>query len=502
MNSTNPPSQPSFGRAELRDALNIRGSRSQHDRAKRNQVARSPLPANILYLLIVLLLPPAGPLRGQSSNQAQDSMVFRNGDLLYGQLLAIDEPATVRWQHADVADAIDFAPAGIAEIDFPPLKNATAHPADSCRVFLASGDTLTGNLVACDHNALTLQTWYAGQLTLPRGSLQTLAFIPRAPAQFDGITSMDGWTQGSNSAFAGETGNWVYRNGAFYASKPASIARNLNLPDVAEIQFDLAWKGSLNLAVALYTDSLQPILLTAKERAPDFGGFYSLRFNDSTFIDMWPIKKIERLRPLGQLFIPSLNNKDRLHVNLRVSKPQHKFALYLDDTPVKEWDDPEGFIGEGTGVRFVQNAGSILKLSNLRVTEWDGVFEAATSTETDTTHDAYSIKNHPRATCSVESIASGKLTATTTNGPVEIPIDEVSSIDFAHHAVEPSQAHGATVRAVFVQGGTMTFTLESWRPNEMIVRSPDFGKAKINPAAFSRLQFVIPEKKPAEGPKG
>jgi hypothetical protein len=36
----------------------------------------------------------------------------------------------------------------------------------------------------------------------------------------------------------------------------------------------------------------------------------------------------------------------------------------------------------------------------------------------------------------------------------------------------------------------------------MIIRSADFGKARINPAAFTRLQFLSPEKKAVAGPKG
>ena len=36
----------------------------------------------------------------------------------------------------------------------------------------------------------------------------------------------------------------------------------------------------------------------------------------------------------------------------------------------------------------------------------------------------------------------------------------------------------------------------------MVVTSPVFGKATIDPAAFSRLQFVAPEPKSADEPKG
>jgi hypothetical protein len=180
----------------------------------------------------------------------------------------------LRWQHADASEPIDFKPENVAQIDFAPRPPAGGRADYSCKLWLANGDALAGNLVACDRDALTLDTWYAGKLKIPRRALQTLAFNPRTPILFDGLTGLDGWTQGNAvKGIIGESGQWSYRNGAFYADKAASIARDTKLPDRAQIQFDMAWRGPLNLAIALYTDSLQPILLTDKENGPDFGAF-------------------------------------------------------------------------------------------------------------------------------------------------------------------------------------------------------------------------------------
>jgi hypothetical protein len=83
--------------------------------------------------------------------------------------------------------------------------------------------------------------------------------------------------------------------GPFTPTKPRPSPAILKLPDRAQIQFDLAWRGPLNLAIALYTDSLQPILLTDKENGPDFGGFYSLRFANTVFVTLTPIRKKDPL---------------------------------------------------------------------------------------------------------------------------------------------------------------------------------------------------------------
>lgn len=450
---------------------------------------------NKFRAIVFILVSFAFSLAAQNE-PPRESIVFRNGDLLYGQLLGIDPRNAVRWQHPDSSQPIEFKPDAVAEINFPPPKTPVIPSNFDCRLLLADGDSLEGDLVSCNRQSITLRTWYAGMLSLPRASLQSLVFIPHSTNIFNGITGLEGWTQGmAANAFIGDSGKWIYRNGAFYADKPASIARDLKLPDVAEIQFDLAWKGALNLAIALYTDSLQPILLSAKDQGPEFGGFYSLRIYNSAFIDLWPIRKSDRrMQPgLGQLFLPSLSNKDHIHVDLRVSKPQHKIALFIDDKPVKEWDDPEGFIGSGTCMRFVQNPTGMTKLSNLRVAPWDGVFTETPDDTPDLGHDIFWPVTGRKVSGVIESIANGKLAARTTNGPVEISLTDVKAIDFAH--AQPAQAQPATLRATFVRGGTLNLTLESWRPEEMIVRSADFGRAKMNPAAFTRLQFLAPEKK-------
>jgi hypothetical protein len=458
--------------------------------------------SNLSRLISGVLAATCAALFAINANAGQtDGIFFRNGDVLYGQLLSVDGQKSVRWRHPDSTQPIDFKADAVAQIDFPTPTNSATLSNSTCKLVLANGDSLNGELISCDRDALTIQTWYAGRLKIPRNSLQTLAFIPSSPAVFAGITGLEGWTQDSTAgSLPGDNGKWIYRNGAFYASKTASIARDVKLPDVSEIQFDLAWKGTLNLAVALYTDSLRPVMLTSKDNGPAFGGFYSLRFQTSS-VDLWPIKKGEPFRPLGQLFIPSLITMDRVHVDLRVSKPRHRFALYLDDTPVKEWDDPTGFVGEGTCLRFVQNPGGSVKLSNLRVAQWDGIFEEESGAEaTDTTHDILWPADGIKITGSIDSIVDGKLSAHTTNGLVELPLEKIKAVDFAHRPVPPAQVQVSVVKATFAQGGDLTFILESWRPDEIIAHSPDLGKIRINPAAFIRLQFLVAEKK-ADEPK-
>jgi hypothetical protein len=435
-----------------------------------------------------------------------DCLSFRDGDMLYGKLLEILPGSVLRWQHADASETIDFKPENVAQIDFSPRPVTAAGSNSSCKLWLANGDELAGNLVSCDRDFFILDTWYAGKLSIPRRALQTLAFNPRTPILFDGPTSMDGWTQGNAvKGVIGDSGQWSFRNGAFYADKAASIARDVKLPERSQIQFDLAWKGPLSMAVALYTDSLQPILLTDKENGPDFGGFYSLQFRNTLFVTLTPIRKKDPLRPLGEpLIIQSLTQKDRVHVDLRLSKADRQVALFLDGALIKNWIDPSGFAGQGTGLRFVNNSvgAAAVKMSNLRISKWNGVLDDVSAEVPDPSHDVVMLESGAKISGAVESMAEGRISMLTIGGATNVPLNSASAIEFAHFQGQAQAAAPAVnAHATFVQGGAVTFELLAWRPNGVEGTSPDFGKVKFDPAAFGRLQFLAVEPKKGEAPR-
>jgi hypothetical protein len=437
-------------------------------------------------------------------NVAGDCLSFRDGDSLYGKLLEIQPGNLIRWQHPDATAPIDFKLDSVAQIDFAPRPSAAGGAGSSCKLLLANGDMLAGKLVGCDRDAMTLETWYAGPLKIPRRALQTLALNPLTPVVFDGLAGLDGWTQGNAvKGLITESGQWTYRNGAFYSDKAASIARDLKLPDQSRIQFDMVWRGPLSMAIALYTDSLQPILLSDKENGPDFGGFYSLRFLSTVFVSLTPIRKKGPLLPLGEpLIIQSLTSKDRMHVDLRASKADRRVALFLDGALIKDWIDPGGFAGEGTGVRFVNNqAGSAVKISNLRVTQWNGAMDGASTEAPDPAHDVVSLESGGKVSGAVVAIANGQISMLTTAGATNVPLASASAVDFAPFQGQAPPPAARNAHATFVQGGSVTFELLSWRTNGVAGLSPDLGKVTFDPAAFDRLQFLAADPKQAPGPR-
>jgi hypothetical protein len=438
--------------------------------------------------------PPAAaaPNEVQTTSQARtrDALVFRNGDLLYGALESISPGGGIRWRHTDVEEVIAFNPESVSEVHFPLRREQSRISANSCRFVLNNGDQLEGQVQVLDQDKVQLQTWYAGEITLPRDTVRLVVPVPPEGATvFQGPAGMPGWTIGKVVSPTGDAGEWRYSNGAFYATNAASIARDVHLPDVARIEFDLAWKGLFQLAVALYTDYYQPINLQNKDTEPEFGGFYSLQIN-SFSANLLPVKKNDPLRFLGQVSVPAFNQKNAAHVEIRASKPKRSVSLFVDGQLVKQWIENDEFVGQGTGVRFVHQGQGKVKMSHFRVSEWDGQFEEKPSAVPDPKHDLAKLRNGDKVTGTLESIHDGRISFASSSTKLDIPLERVKQIELAgQHADTPPPQLNA--RAFFNQGGAVSFQLEKWEAGKVIGSSPNFGRLSFDAQAFAKVELNL-----------
>ena len=179
---------------------------------------------------------------------------------------------------------------------------------------------------------------------------------------------------------------------------------------------------------------------------------------------------------------------------------------------------------------------------SVEVLRWDGLLQEGGPSEVDPTEDNAWLSDGRVLSGRLESISNGNLTVQVTNekepertpnasaSPAAhpgqerevIPVARLRTLQFAQPAnhpagngaviLRPTAGQGAityqweplqgkskpallnygNTRASFAQGGVVTFELESWSPSEVLVKSPVFGSAKFDPAAFTRLQFLEP----------
>lgn len=437
--------------------------------------------AGVLFTALALASPAA---------PSPHAILFRNGDLLTGQLEAITATNSVLWGHRDVPGRIEFQREALAEVYLGAAPTPPVTAPNFCFVRLTNGDELPGNLKALDEKAVVLETWYAGTLSLPRAKVAALRPAGPSPrAIFAGPDSLDGWTMGKALPGNINAGQWHFANGAFVASQPASIARDVKLPPSSSLEFDLAWQGTFALAIALYTDSLQPVRLAQTADEPPFGGFYSLQLN-SYSTQLLLVRHKEPVAQLGMAVIPMLQQTNRARIAIKSSRDQKSITLLINGVPAKQWVEPEKFGGEGTGIRLVHQGQGPMRLANLRVTEWDGRLEESVAPlVANVDNDVGRLINRDSVAGRLTEWKDGRLQFAVGDRVVEVPLDRVAQVDFATARAQTTPLQAGDVRVFFTGRGSLTFALESWTQQTVRAASANFGKAEFAPRAFSRLVF-------------
>lgn len=434
-----------------------------------------------------------GSLVRLDQSSSREALVFRNGDLLYGALESITPQSEIRWRHPDAEDLIQLRPENVAEIHFPPRQTGRPEGAAAlCRLMLYQGDELEGDIVQFDQEKVVLRTWYASEFSIDRKHIRSIIPVPPEGAVvFEGPSGLEGWTIGKVTSALGDAGEWKYKNGAFYATNAASIARIVNIPDTARVEFDLTWKGVFQLAVAIYTDYLQPINLANKDTEPDFAGFYSLQLN-SFSANLLPVKKNDPLRYLGQVSVPTFNQKNTAHVEIRASKPKRTVALYVDGNLVKQWLDTEEFAGQGRGVRFVHQGQGKVKMSGLRISEWDGQNEETVVPLASGQQDVAKLRNGDKVIGSMDLIQDGQVTISTAATKLVIPLARVKQLDFGGVSTQkPALDDSVNVRAIFNRGGVVSLRLLKCEDGKVYGAHSAFGDLAFDTAAFARLELKL-----------
>lgn len=310
----------------------------------------------------------------------RDIVSFRNGDFLAGQLEYWDIPSqTIRWAYPDSINSFTMQPGSVEKIileprPYPVTSDLTGQTL--WRFFLTTGEILDGRLIEISDDVLSIQSELLGHTDIPRPFVEAIyPNFTNTEALYRGPDSMNGWTKGDVRLEEGDGGQWRYNKGAFYATEAASIARDVDLTPLSSIEIEAAWKGSLNFAIALYTDYLQPIRLADKENEPDFGPFYSLQIGSQS-ARLQSINKDDPIRQLGYAFIPTLNQKTQAKFTILSDSRTATVTLLVDDQRVHTWRDTQGFFGKGEAIRIVHQGMGSIRIGSLVVRQWNGIIDS------------------------------------------------------------------------------------------------------------------------------
>jgi hypothetical protein len=269
------------------------------------------------------------------------------------------------------------------------------------------------------------------------------------------------------------------------------------MPDRMRMEFDIEWKGSLNLAVALYTDYLQPVSLADKDSEPDFGGFYSLQLT-SYAVNVLMVKKKEPLQYLGMTQTPVFRQATKAHIDVRTNKANNSISLLVNGKLVKRWIDQGGFAGEGSGIRLVHQGQGALRFSNLKMREWDGRFESPPTNRPQATLDLLTRRNGDKLVGSVVGSMEDRIQFKIGETITEISFDQIEKIEIGGLPNANRPVFDGEVDATLVGGGNLRFRVDTIDGNQIKASSEIYGPVNMQLPMFERLDFqrVAPAETP------
>lgn len=432
--------------------------------------------------------PPAPPTAPQvwpdlpvRSSAPVEILTFLNKDKLHGNLVSV-APAEygLRWRSPEAEKALDFAMKGLDSVTVATKGASKGAPA--AFVKLTNGDVVPGLIAGLDASSLMLDTGYAGRLAIKRAMVRS--FNPNAgPSSllYEGPTGMEGWQFRSYNNMP----SWRYGDGTLIALQSYPIARVVeNMPDLADIQFDAAFRATPQFSFSFYSDNAQSPRGNCYSVCLSGSSLYAYRYSadgNSYNLGSSELPQFSRYAPRKVTF------------NVLADRKNRSFSLLIDGTLAKQWTDTAGIVSASPGkiIMFQPQSGGDFRISNIKISEWDGKVPQLSGGEPATKEDLARLVNGDKVSGRILSIADGKMKFETSFAAFDVPIQRISEVSLATESAEQARRNRNDIRAHFVGRGSITMDLLKIEKDVAKARSENFGEISLPLAVLRLIEFNI-----------
>ncbi len=428
-----------------------------------------------------------------SAEEAPSTLLFSDKTRMSGQvidvnceknILTLNSPSLQGNAALRTADLLEMSLRGKSEdieSDHYALATIKGHHNDHHR------DTLRGRLVHLDENTITLDTWYAGELTLKRSLVHALDIFSQSPTFYTGPNGPEGWVTSNGKL----DDNWTFKNRTITSKTQYGIARKVDIPERAKITVTARWKSSPYFR----------ILFLSKDGKVDYPiSGYSLAVSQNR-LNLHRNTPNQRNNDIFSEAIENMREIEKTTITIYLDRTKEgSSAVYLDDKRIGTWTDVDDTTLEGEWLHFVPNRSSSLKLSNISVSQWDGSLPvsidddpAEQDLETNTPKlegQEIRLANGDIVIGDIKNIDKDLVHLGTSFGEVSVPLRNMKSIMLSE-VEDEDRMEVNDVRAWFHEGGYVTIKLKSFDGKTIKGYSQVYGDAEFKVNAFSRIQFNI-----------
>lgn len=433
---------------------------------------------------------------------------FSNGDKLSGELLALTGEK-LSWQSQILKGQAEFDLEHVVDVNLPSGTTPLDAPAagHEATLEMTNGDLIRGQLSGLEDGEIRLKTWYAGELAVRRVNVKSIKISRTADFYYRGPNSLEEWTAADGSD------NWSFQGGALHSESPGGIAREIDFPDECVIAFDASWRGSFRPRIVFFSDDITTT-------NPNAG--YEVVFQGNSV----HVKKSGSNNWLGHSSNAGiLREIEKARIEIKASLKSGKIALFVDGKIIDMWQDEaldkKGF---GKGLHFITQGKSVLHLSNIEVTGWDGYLEKMPdrrriqiqgrfpggfrggfdfddgSGEEEEKEEEFPegrmiLRNGDSIEGQVLGIKGEDITLKTEFSEVTFPVSRLKNIVLPAivppATLETPILYKGDVRGVLANGSNLVFRLDGVEDGELIGFSQNFGAARFKMDAFKQIQFNI-----------
>ena len=477
-----------------------------------------------------------------TADKVPDLLRFTNGDQLRGRFMGLKQGPQVIWKNDDLATSADFKVDRIRQIVLRggrPVSPLTT----LAHLTLVNGDRFPGKVTAVDAETITLDTPYAGTIQIPRDQVSILAANPLGGRIFyQGPFSEDEWRiataftpeqieelrRNERSKAARKTGPWLFTGSAWHWQNKhvgTALVRDSGMPERSTLRFEVSWKNRLNLTIPFHADFAQsknkPIdqkkvnnkwhlnPMDASIVSHIFGNSYVLQLYNNYFslcrsgVDE-PLKAdIDRDQRDTRNF--RLGDTGTARIEIRSNCRSGEIMLFVNDEFIAQWNGfhlqdenlprnatEKPFPSKGLGFGFMVLGDNLpTRISDIVVTEWNGMPDAARSLQSDDKDIVLMTNGTDRYAGKVGSLdKEGKVLFEGRHGHFQFPLEDVAEIRFARNNLTSLAAPPPSNLIVrFGPIGSVSGQGISGDENSIELLNAAAGKLKLNTEATTLIEF-------------
>ena len=315
----------------------------------------------------------------QSPIPANDIILFKNGATIPANPINIDQqPAngaiTLTFQSTYFNQPLPVVASDLKEIICPSHKKQMEGP---CVVWFATGETLSGQFESLNTDYINLTASWGEHLSIPLRSLRSIVFNQQGQLIYAGTENPSGWT-GIQGSYPANSQAWSTFRGSFLSTPPGgTISYPMALSDSIHVSLSLQGRPYIRFLMHLWKDDS-----STANACVDFHFLHDIFQLTEIVDDMADTLANDPTPQTDSVSQESEVQSQSTRIDLFANRQQGLYYVYIDGQLAKQCtrevapDRPPTSQAQpqfGSGFSL-ESFDSILLISHLRVTQWNGQF--------------------------------------------------------------------------------------------------------------------------------